>query len=277
MRPYGLFPFSTIPLNNTGQWFRRGFGIIHCLLIDTGDGLVLIDTGYGTKDYTNPTRMVRTFNQVIGLVNDIEESALRQVIALGYDQIDVKDIFLTHMHLDHTGGLPDFPHAKIHVYEKEYQMAMNGKGLESKVYINEHWAYDPDWEVHCLEGDQWYGLEITPAVTINEVEFFFIPFLGHTHGNCSVVVHLPNDHWIIHAGDTYGFHGQIHPLKPFYPPLQWLFRPIFLLHRVTRSFFRYDKHFQHFQRELGEKIIIFNSHDPHEFDRLSGERTIDHN
>lgn len=276
MYPYGLFPLSTIPLNNTGKLFGRGVGVIHCLLIDTGDSLVLIDTGYGTKDYTNPTRMVRSFNRVIGLVNDIEETALRQVIALGYDPIEVKDIFLTHMHLDHTGGLPDFPHAKIHVYEKEYQMAMHGKGLESKVYINEHWAHGPDWEVHRLKGDQWYELEITPAVTIKGIELFFIPFLGHTHGNCAVAVHLPSDQWIIHAGDTCGYHGQIHPEKPFAPPLQWLFRPLFQFHRIARAFFKYDQHFQHFQRELGGKITIFNSHDPHEFERLSGESVIDH-
>ncbi|TES89593.1 MAG: MBL fold metallo-hydrolase [Anaerolineales bacterium] len=277
MRPYGLFPFSTIPLNNTGQWFRRGLGIIHCLLIDTGDGLILVDAGYGIRDYTHPTNIVRNFNRVIGLVNEIEETALRQIIALGYDPGDVKHIFLTHMHLDHTGGILDFPHAKVHVFEEEYQFSMAGKGLEAKAYIQQHWAHNPDWEIHKLQGDKWFGLDCTPRVEIGEVEIFFMPFLGHTRGNCAVVAHLPDDHWIIHAGDTYGYHGQIHPLKPFYPPFQWLFRPIFLLHRVARSFFKYDKHFQHFQRELGEKIIIFNSHDPHEFERLSGEKIIDHN
>jgi glyoxylase-like metal-dependent hydrolase (beta-lactamase superfamily II) len=216
--------------------------------------------------------MVRTFNRLIGLVNDIEETALRQIIALDYDPGDVKHIFLTHMHLDHTGGIPDFPHAKIHVFEKEYQFAMAGKGLETRAYIQGHWTHKPDWEVHQLQGDQWFGLVCTPRIQIDGVEMFFIPFLGHTHGNCAVVARLPDDNWIIHAGDTYGYHGQIHPLEPFYPPFQWLFRPIFNLNRITRSFFKHDHHLRLIGQELGENVDIFCAHNPHEFMRLSGEK-----
>jgi glyoxylase-like metal-dependent hydrolase (beta-lactamase superfamily II) len=272
MRTYGLFPFSTIPLNNTGKWFRKGLGVIHCPIIDTGDGLILIDTGYGTQDYTNPTKIVHYFNRLIGLVNDIEETTLHQIIALGYEPGDVKHIFFTHMHLDHTGGIPDFPNAKVHVFEKEYQFSMTGKGLEGMAYIQAHWAHGPDWEVHKLQGDQWLGLDCTPRVAINGVELFFIPFLGHSHGNCAVVAHLPDDRWLIHAGDTYGYHGQIHPLKPHYPSFQWLFRPMFNLSRITRSLLKHDHHLQHIGRELGENVDIFCAHDPHEFMKLSGEK-----
>lgn len=35
--------------------------ITHCLLIETNDGLVLVDTGLGTQDYTNPSRRVKSF------------------------------------------------------------------------------------------------------------------------------------------------------------------------------------------------------------------------
>jgi glyoxylase-like metal-dependent hydrolase (beta-lactamase superfamily II) len=272
MRPFGLFPFSTIPLNGSGKLFGRGLGVIHCLLVDTGDGLILVDSGYGTQDYNNPTPLVSAFNKAIGLVNDPNECAVKQVVALGYQPEDVQDIFLTHMHLDHSGGLPDFPHARVHVYEAEYKKALHSTGIESYVYIDQHWAHVPDWQVHRLEGDTWRGLDCTPTVRINGVEVFLVPMPGHSVGHSAIVVHLlSEDRWLIHAGDGYGFHGQIDPVRPHYPPFHWLFRPLFFSHRVTRSMFKYDAQFIRLRKELGGRIEIFCAHNPFEYERLAGE------
>ena len=45
--------------------------------------------------------------------------AVRQVEALGFTPEDVTDIVLTHLELDHAGGITDFPQARIHVHERE--------------------------------------------------------------------------------------------------------------------------------------------------------------
>ena len=106
MRAYG-FPLD----DGTGGFFKRGHGVIHCLLVDTGAGLVLVDTGWGTRDYTNPSPAVRQFTSFVGCPCDLNETAIRQVQILGYDPAEVTHILVTHMHLDHAGGLPDFPAA----------------------------------------------------------------------------------------------------------------------------------------------------------------------
>ena len=54
MRPFGL-PRK----NGTGGFSVQGHGVIHCLLLKTGDGLVLIDTGWGMVDCTDPSPIVR--------------------------------------------------------------------------------------------------------------------------------------------------------------------------------------------------------------------------
>ena len=52
--------------DGTGGAFKRGYGIIHCLLIDTGNGLALVDTGWGTGDCTAPSPVVRHFARFAG-------------------------------------------------------------------------------------------------------------------------------------------------------------------------------------------------------------------
>ena len=44
--------------------------------------------------------------------------------ALGLDPRDVRHIVVTHLDLDHAGGLADFPDAKVHLHAREHAAAM---------------------------------------------------------------------------------------------------------------------------------------------------------
>jgi len=99
--------------------FPRVKAITYCLLVESDDGLVLVDTGFGRQDYTEPSRLMRFFFYWTGVPRKIEETAAFQVQELGYQLSDVRHIVLTHLHLDHAGGLRDFPRAKVHIYREE--------------------------------------------------------------------------------------------------------------------------------------------------------------
>lgn len=136
--------------------FTLGFPeITHCLLIETDVGLVLVDTGLGIKDYTDPSRWVERFLRFNRVPRNLQETAVRQVASLGYSPDEVHDIFLTHLHIDHAGGLPDFPKAKVHVCSAELEAAMNPRKLSFKeaFYIPDHWAHEPAWEIHSLSDE----------------------------------------------------------------------------------------------------------------------------
>ncbi|WP_197673995.1 MBL fold metallo-hydrolase [Micromonospora narathiwatensis] len=45
---------------------------------------------------------------------DPHETAVRQIERLGHSPADVRHIVVTHLHRDHTGGLADFPAARVH-------------------------------------------------------------------------------------------------------------------------------------------------------------------
>jgi glyoxylase-like metal-dependent hydrolase (beta-lactamase superfamily II) len=87
-------------------------------LVNTGKRLVLIDTGAGTL-----------FGPTLGkLMNNLKAS--------GYKPEEVDDIFLTHMHPDHVGGLSangvlQFPNAVVHAERLESDYWLSQKNLDS--------------------------------------------------------------------------------------------------------------------------------------------------
>src|SRR5262245_32803362 len=103
----------------------RGLWVAHCLLVETErDGLVLIDTGFGTRDVEGATRLRAAFRALAKPTLSHAETATAQVEALGYKPADVKHIVITHLDLDHAGGLADFSHAKVHLHAREHAAAM---------------------------------------------------------------------------------------------------------------------------------------------------------
>ncbi len=119
-------------------YYPRIRSIVYCLLVETNDGLVLVDTGFGVQDCTNPSRLVRAFAFALGCRRDVEETAVRQLAGLGFAREDVRHIVVTHLHFDHAGGLPDFPDAQVHVYEAEHEAAMHLRGFRERAYDSTH-------------------------------------------------------------------------------------------------------------------------------------------
>ncbi|MFK0023778.1 MBL fold metallo-hydrolase [Streptomyces sp. NPDC090798] len=103
--------------------------VCHCLLVETDrDGLVLVDSGIGTQDVARPEESLGPgFLGRAQPVLDLAETALHQVTALGFRPEDVRHVVLGHLHLDHAGGLPDFPWARVHLSEAEHHPTGPGR------------------------------------------------------------------------------------------------------------------------------------------------------
>src|SRR6202020_2717052 len=101
----------------------------HCLLIESEDGLVLVDSGLGVEDVNEPRRLGFLFNAMVRPRLDVAETALRQVVDLGYRPSDVRHIVPTHLDLDPAGGLSDFPDAAVHVFAAELRAASHRASL----------------------------------------------------------------------------------------------------------------------------------------------------
>jgi glyoxylase-like metal-dependent hydrolase (beta-lactamase superfamily II) len=170
------------------------------LLIETNDGLVLVDTGLGTDDYVHYSGILKLFRAIMIVPLDPAEAAIRQVVRLGYKPEDVRHIVLTHMHFDHCGGLPDFPWAKVHVYRTEYEAFIGKrKQFADLAYVRRHIAHGPDWVFYNDTGEKWFNfdairLPFTP-------EMWLLPLPGHTRGQCGVAVKI-EDGWLFQTSDA---------------------------------------------------------------------------
>ena len=184
----------------------RGRMIAHCLLLETArDGLVLVETGLGTRDVTGATRLSPMFKNVVRPRLDRAETALAQVEALGFTAADVRHVVVTHLDVDHAGGIADFPQARVHVHAREHAAAMaRSSAVEKGRYVPAHWSHGPRWQVYSEDGDTWRGLPAVTKLAGVDAEVALVPLHGHTRGHSAVVVHA-GERWLVHAGDAY-FH-----------------------------------------------------------------------
>ena len=171
-----------------------------CLLVETRQGPVLVDTGLGQDDYVHRSCILRLFQLVTIVPLDPEEAAARQIARLGYRIEDVRHIVLTHMHFDHCGGLPDFPGAKVHVHRREYE-AFNGplRRWTDVAYVHRHIAHRPSFALYEHGGDKWFDFE---AIRLPfEPEIWLVPLFGHTRGHCGVAIQTGQG-WLFHVADA---------------------------------------------------------------------------
>ncbi len=191
------------------------------LLVESSDGLVLVDSGIGLEDCARPSRLMRFFGWYVGLWFKPEECAARQVQRLGYAPSDVHHILMTHMHLDHAGGIRDFPTAQVHLSRIEYEALRSPRGISERVIDRAQWAHGPRWVVHevgagAAEARDWFGFPAVPILPGVEPEMLFIPLPGHTRGQCGVAIRT-GDGWHLHCGDALSF---MHRAADPYPEQQ---------------------------------------------------------
>ncbi len=201
-------------VNGRGGLFSLGEMVCHCLLIETGDKLILVDTGLGSQDLNHPEGLGHIFRTVIRPRLSMAETAAEQVRRLGFSTDDVRHIVLTHLDLDHAGGLPDFPHAEVHVSGPEHGAAMAARSFRDRFrYHPSHWAHSPKWKTHAVDGEKWFGFEAVRAIDNAETEVLLVPLRGHTEGHCGVAVKV-SDKWVLDCGDAYFFNAEMSLDKP---------------------------------------------------------------
>lgn len=156
-------------------------GSLQNYLIDTGDEVILVDTGFPASvpvELPDENSMGFTGKLISGYTEAFK--------ALGYKPEQVTRILLTHKHADHSGCIRDFPNAKIYVNEDETG-AEELKGVDNIVPVR-----FTDGAYYNFPESQ----KIREGIT-------FIKAEGHTNGNSIVIVEKDGLFYMIHGDITY--------------------------------------------------------------------------
>jgi glyoxylase-like metal-dependent hydrolase (beta-lactamase superfamily II) len=235
--------------------------VCHCLLLEGEDGLVLVDTGLGTVDVGQPRRRLGSLWLVVARpLLEAEQTAIAQVRRLGFAAADVRNIVLTHLDLDHAGGLSDFPAAQVHVLDVEHAAAMEPRTMQEKRrYRRQQWEHQPRWAIHGRRGERWMGFEAVEAID----DVLLVPLHGHTHGHAGVAVRV-GEGWLLHCGDAYFFHAEIEPV-PWCPPALRTFERLVAVDDGARR--QTQAHLRELRLSYGSDVGLFCAHDPVELRR----------
>jgi glyoxylase-like metal-dependent hydrolase (beta-lactamase superfamily II) len=151
--------------NNMCNWAMR------CLLIEDGNQLILIDSGLGNKQDDK-------FFSYYFLNGD--ETLINSLHKAGFEQTDVTDMFLTHLHFDHCGGGISrvgekleltFPNARYWSNEDHWLWATQPNAREKASFLKEN-------ILPMQESGQLNFVDAKEASPFPQMDIFFAS--GHT-------------------------------------------------------------------------------------------------
>ena len=145
---------------------------------------------------------------------DVEETAARQVEALGFRRDDVRHIITTHFDVDHIGGIADFPDAQVHVTAAEAFGAMQTPDpLGEARFRAGQWAHGPKIVEHDPDGEQWRGFAAAKELDTIAPGIVLVSLPGHTRGHACVAVDAGH-RWVLHCGDAFYYRGTLDGQSP---------------------------------------------------------------
>ncbi|WP_072053032.1 MBL fold metallo-hydrolase [Hymenobacter terrenus] len=173
--------------------------ICHCLILEDTNGLALVDAGLGLLEMQRPLeRFGAGLLNGWGFTIDERLAAVSQLREIGIAPKDISHILMTHVDVDHAGGLRDFPNAQVHLLAEELQNLHN----KNPRYVYNQFEHNPRFAAHGPGSQNWFGLEARPLALGFSSTVQFIPLKGHTLGHAGVAIEQ-DGRWVLHAGDTY--------------------------------------------------------------------------
>ncbi len=161
-------------------------------LIEHPRGLVLFDTGIAPQAAEDPHAVYGELADLINVEFTPEQRVDRQIEALGYRVEDVTHVIASHSHFDHCGGLYLFGHADMYIGEGDLSYAYWPLAAASPFFRTQDFEPTRSHRWHQVSGD----LDL-----FGDGSVVMLAMPGHTPGNTSLLVRLPEQTLIL-AADT---------------------------------------------------------------------------
>lgn len=262
-----MCPFCERLINKRdGSITKPGKFVCHCLLIEAPEGLILVDTGLGSRDIAEPRRRLGGAYQTLFKPRlAMEETAIEQIQQMGFKASDVRHIAVTHVDLDHAGGLADFPQAQVHIFKPELEQLLKPGFRERTRFRKVQFEHQPDWRVHEEQGEEWFGFSSIRPIPGLSTDILLIPLIGHTRGHTGVAV-KQGERWLLHCGDAYYHHSQV-TQAPQVPSVSMMFQKA--MASIPSARVRNLERLRQLALQHSDEVELFSAHDPVELARYS--------
>jgi len=222
-------------------------------------GAILVDTGLHPSIATDGKEnfgglATRFGNPALEAGKDVPA----QLRDRGLDPGEIPVVVMTHMHIDHTSAISEFPNSTFVVSETEWDAAATGPRPLLNGYRRAHYDYAFDYRTvdfnrSGIDSYATFGRTFD-LFGDGSIRLAYTP--GHSAGHMSVILHLAERDFVI-GGDTTYTQGQLDGDAPLAP------RP-FDAHNYRRSL----QELKLFRREFPDAIVT-PGHDPEFFAGLS--------
>jgi glyoxylase-like metal-dependent hydrolase (beta-lactamase superfamily II) len=220
--------------NNLCTWAMRA------MIVDTGNRIVLIDTGMGDKQDDR----FRSHFHPHGT-----ETLRGSIEAAGYKLEQITDVLLTHLHFDHVGGAlyhdtqgkpqPTFPNATYWSNQRHWDWAMQPNERERASFLKENFVSLQEMGILRMldvkQGIKW----------IDDISISY--FYGHTEALMVPTMRTPQGK-VVYCADI--LPAQWHVGMPYV--MCYDIRPLVTLREKEKLF----------QKAVREKSTLFLEHDP---------------
>lgn len=222
----------------------RGTGPVYNLVIEHPEATVLWDTGCHPEAASRwPDPLADAFEPV-GVEDHPLDDELGQA---GFRIEDVDAVVMSHLHLDHTGGLVHFEGSDVPIY-------VHAEELKHAFYCAKTGDGDPAYLVEEFDGDlAWRPVSRRRTTPFDDLELLHLP--GHTPGLLGMRLDLDGETCLF-TGDQAYIRANYDDDVPLGPTLLWD-RP------AWRESQRWLK-----ELERRHDATVFCGHDSDDFDRL---------
>ena len=164
------------------------YGPYFFYLIEHPRGPVVFDTGLHPKWVGSGADA----DGGLAIVMEEGDDARSKLATIGVDPADVEHVVMSHLHLDHAGGLQFFPNASVYAQQSEIRFAYWPSCYQHELYDRDDFDHGLQWVEQTGERDI-YGDGTIVA----------IPTPGHTPGHQSLVVRLDSGVVVLAADAHY--------------------------------------------------------------------------
>jgi glyoxylase-like metal-dependent hydrolase (beta-lactamase superfamily II) len=151
-------------------------------------GLVVFDTGLAARCRTEPEHYVGWLGAKLHMIRVPEHATLaEQMRASGLDPADVTRVVISHVHFDHTGGIPDFPNATVVVSSAEKDWVVHGLKRTDFVDLDALRGMEK-WQTIDFSKEKRLATLVAANDLLGDGSVLAVDLSGHTPGSTGLLI-----------------------------------------------------------------------------------------